>query len=101
MKQENQRIRLTKRLLQEALLELLENKDLNAIEVSELCRTAGINRTTFYNHYNNVGDLFEELESEFIGGIRKSMPKECALTLAGRVEKAAEYLLCNEYSLQK
>ena len=47
---ENQRITLTKKLLQEGLLRLLEVKTLDNISVTELCRESGINRATFYNH---------------------------------------------------
>jgi len=48
---ENQRVQLTKRLLKEALMKLLEEKPLEQINVSELCRVADINRATFYKHY--------------------------------------------------
>ena len=51
---ENQRIALTKKLLQEGLLRLLETKTLDKISVTVLCRESGINRATFYNHYNSL-----------------------------------------------
>ena len=51
-KKENQRITLTKRLLQEALLLMLRDESINKISVRDLCEKAGINRTTFYNHYS-------------------------------------------------
>lgn len=63
-KKENQRIALTKRLLQEGLLRLLEIKSLEKISVTELCREAGINRATFYNHYDSPQGLLAELESK-------------------------------------
>ena len=53
-RKENQRITLTKKLLQEGLLRLLETKRLDKISVTELCREAGINRATFYNHYDSL-----------------------------------------------
>ena len=40
MKKEDQRIVLTKRLLADALTELLKHKDLDKINVTELCRKA-------------------------------------------------------------
>ena len=49
----NQRRTLTKRLLKESLIELLKEKDIRKINITELCRAAGINRTTFYCHYSN------------------------------------------------
>jgi len=63
-KKENQRIVLTKRLLQEGLLRLLEKKDLDKISVTELCRESGINRATFYNHYSSPQDLLMDLEAQ-------------------------------------
>ena len=65
-KKENQRIILTKRLLQEGLLRLLETKDLDKISVTELCRESGINRATFYNHYSSPQDLLLDMEAQMI-----------------------------------
>ena len=59
-KKENQRITLTRRLLLEALLQLLEKKHINEISVTELCKCAGINRATFYKHYATPNDVFSE-----------------------------------------
>ena len=43
-----------------ALLELLEEKELTYITVKELCKRAGVNRSTFYLHYETMGDLLAE-----------------------------------------
>ena len=48
----NQRVALTRRLLRESLTDILKNKSIEAISVSELCKHAGINRSTFYAHYS-------------------------------------------------
>lgn len=61
---ENQRITLTKKLLQEGLLRLLEVKSLDKISVTELCRESGINRATFYNHYNSPQELLTSIEEK-------------------------------------
>ncbi len=63
---ENQRVMLTKRLLKESLLRLLQSKNIQAISVKELCEDSGINRATFYNHYGRPSDVLEELENEKI-----------------------------------
>lgn len=68
-KKENQRVVLTKRLLTEALIRLMDQKSIQKITVSELCREAGINRATFYNHYNTPTDLLEEMEDNLVGEI--------------------------------
>ena len=43
-----------------ALMVLLEKKGWEYITVSEICREAGVNRSTFYLHYETVGDLLKE-----------------------------------------
>ena len=43
-----------------ALISLLKNKSFEYITVRELCETAGVNRSTFYLHYSNIGDLLDE-----------------------------------------
>ena len=43
-----------------ALLSLLEKKPFEYISISEICETAGVNRSTFYLHYENTSDLLKE-----------------------------------------
>ena len=43
-----------------ALISLLKNKPFEYITISELCNEAGVNRSTFYLHYENIGDLLNE-----------------------------------------
>ncbi len=47
-------------LMDEALIYLLEKKDIEFITVKEICEKAGVNRSTFYLHYESVDDLLEE-----------------------------------------
>ena len=46
--------------MDEALLLLLEKKDFEYITVKEICDMAGVNRSTFYLHYENTCDLLKE-----------------------------------------
>lgn len=46
--------------MDEALIKLLEKKDFAYITVSEICSAAGVNRSTFYLHYQNTADLLKE-----------------------------------------
>lgn len=46
--------------LDKALLSLLEKKTFEYITISELCQEAGVNRSTFYLHYQNTADLLQE-----------------------------------------
>ena len=46
--------------MDEALIALLEKKDFPYITVKEICREAGVNRSTFYLHYESTADLLKE-----------------------------------------
>ena len=46
--------------MDKAFLELLSKKDFEYITVKEICEKAGVNRSTFYLHYETIGDLLEE-----------------------------------------
>lgn len=46
--------------MDEALIALLEEKDLEYITVKEICHLAGVNRSTFYLHYETISDLVNE-----------------------------------------
>lgn len=62
--------------MDEAFLTLLEKKDFAYITVKEICETAGVNRSTFYLHYETMGDLLSEsteyLYRQLIGSIQVS-----------------------------
>lgn len=60
------RVRMTKKMLVEAFLRLRKQKPLRRITVSELCSEAGVGRGTFYAHYQDVYDLNERLEGQFL-----------------------------------
>ena len=46
--------------MDEAFLTLLEKKDFDYITVKEICEVAGVNRSTFYLHYETMVDLLSE-----------------------------------------
>lgn len=46
--------------MDQAFLTLLEKKDIEYITVKEICEAAGVNRSTFYLHYETIGDLLAE-----------------------------------------
>ncbi|MBR2639957.1 MAG: TetR/AcrR family transcriptional regulator, partial [Oscillospiraceae bacterium] len=50
-----------------ALLELLKTKSFEFITVSEICKKAGVNRSTFYLHYENTRELLEETVKKMSG----------------------------------
>ncbi len=50
----------TAKKMDKALISLLEEKFFEYITVSEICKKASVNRSTFYLHYENTVDLLNE-----------------------------------------
>lgn len=67
----DRRILRTKRVIRDALTELMEEKGFEGITVKDLTDKADINRGTFYIHYRDKYDLLEQSEAEIIGVIEK------------------------------
>ena len=64
LKKEDRRVRRTKKLLTQALTELLQKKQVNKITVKELTDLADMNRGTFYMYYKDIFDMLEKIEDE-------------------------------------
>ncbi|MDF2553533.1 MAG: hypothetical protein K0R77_2808 [Chryseobacterium sp.] len=60
----DRRVQYTKKVLREALFDLLREKELIQISITELCKTADVNRNSFYRHYTIPLDILLELEEE-------------------------------------
>ncbi len=60
MKKSESRYFNTALRMDQAFLKLLEQKDMEYITVKEICEAAGVNRSTFYLHYETIGELLAE-----------------------------------------
>ncbi len=60
------RVMKTKKNIRDAFIELRKQHSLDEIKVNVLCEKAMVNKTTFYNHYQDVYALSEELEKEVL-----------------------------------
>lgn len=85
--------------MDEAFLELLEKKDFAYITVKEICTRAGVNRSTFYLHYETVTDLLEESARHIIDRFLEYMPYDTAEFLEKLRCRPLEelYLIAPEY----
>lgn len=61
-RKEDRRVRRTKKLLTQALTQLLQEKQINEITVKELTDLADMNRGTFYLYYKDMFDMLEKIE---------------------------------------
>ncbi|MGN6710465.1 TetR/AcrR family transcriptional regulator [Anaerocolumna jejuensis] len=64
---DDRRVRKTKRVLRDGLSELMVEKNLRNISVRELTDKVDIHRATFYAHYKDIYDLYEQMEDAVVG----------------------------------
>lgn len=76
MEKINAKTARVKRYLRTTLLEMLTQVTLDRVSVAELCRQAGVNRTTFYHHYKVVNDIVDEIFSETDRDCLSCLPSE-------------------------
>lgn len=96
MAKEDQRIRLTKRILKETLIEMLATADIDRISVTALCRRAEINRSTFYQHYGAPKDVLLDIERDFSQQTAKLMQDdEPRSSFEQRLTKVCTYIYEN------
>lgn len=89
----NQRVVVTKRMLREGLLRLLETKELDKISITELCRESGVNRSTFYRYYALPKDILTEMQNLFAEEIYSSLQRSMTVW---EVERLFGYLQENK-----
>ena len=56
----------SRHMIREAYTQLLKEKDLSKITVTDIIKRADLNRATFYAHYPDVRGVTEEIENEII-----------------------------------
>lgn len=56
----------SKKMIREAFIELLAEKDISKITVVDVVQRAELSRNTFYAHYQDVYAVLEEIEQNFI-----------------------------------
>ncbi len=67
----DRRVRVTKMILRDSLVELMREKPLHEISIKAICEQADINRSTFYHHYGSQYDLFDDIVQEISNSIWK------------------------------
>ena len=54
----DRRIQRTRKVLQDALIELILEKEYDKVTVQDVIDRANVGRSTFYSHYKDIDDLF-------------------------------------------
>ena len=71
------RVRYTKMVIRDSIIKLVQEKPFHRISLTEVCRMAEINRTTFYKYYHDIYDWKEQFEQECIQRVEDIL-SECA-----------------------
>lgn len=87
----------TKMKIRDALLNLLETKEISRIFIKELCAEAGINRTTFYKYYGSQYDVLNEISNEFILNTSQIIMQNLdqGVSIREALISALDYMLAN------
>lgn len=97
MNKSESKYRNTALCMDEALLLLLQKKDFEFITVKEVCKKAGVNRSTFYLHYENMDDLLQESVDMISRRFRESFDQSTAVFDAQSASKEECFLVTPKY----
>ncbi len=75
-KKTDQRVRLTRDLLKNALVHQMQSQHISKISVRALCDIAGINRSTFYAHFQDPMDLLRGVQAEVMTNLTDYLRKQ-------------------------
>ena len=65
------RVIISRRMIREGLFRLLAKKKISEISITELCKEAQVNRTTFYHHYEIPQDVLAEVSWNIVKEVEK------------------------------
>ena len=60
----------SRRLIRDAYVNLMQEKPIDKISISDIVREADLNRGTFYAHYSNPMDVLMEIADEILGDVQ-------------------------------
>ena len=69
MRTTDRRFVKTEKSIHDALISLLQKYDFESLTIEDLTYEADINKSTFYLHYQSLGQLFSSLEDDFVAGL--------------------------------
>lgn len=67
----NKRKQESLRKIENAFIALLRHKDTEEISVTEICKRAGVNRSTFYANYTDIKDLMDAIGERMFGALHR------------------------------
>ena len=70
------RVKRTNILITQAFIKLLRSKTFDKITINDISDEAMINRATFYSHFKDKFDLFEQIIDKFLGEFAAVLDEE-------------------------
>lgn len=99
-KRTDRRVIKTKKAIHNAFVELVTTKDVRSITVRDIAELADVNRKTFYNHYNDISELIDEMETEIIKAFDSAMAGIDLVEALENPKEICRRLLAIGYSLK-
>jgi AcrR family transcriptional regulator len=104
MPKANRKIRYTKMVLRDSLIELMKEKSILRISIKDICDLADVSRSTFYAHYNDQYDLLRQIQEETITHFEELLAKynseEDREGIIRMTEEILRYIADNNDSIQ-
>ena len=92
----DRRVRYTKEMLNQSLIELLETKPISRVTVTELCRNADINRSTYYTHFTDPYNQLQTLKQDFSDKLNDIISDSKDPTSFPTILKVCEFIKANK-----
>lgn len=68
---QKKKLSLAQKAIRPAFLSLLKSRNFYSIKTSEIIKTSGVSRSTFYAHYKDKFDLLEKIQNDFLDGLQE------------------------------
>lgn len=82
----------SRKMIQRALVELLQEKELDKITVTDIVTRADINRGTFYAHYVDISDVLDSIMENVCQTIREALERQPLRTKTPDARMALQHL---------
>lgn len=94
----DRRVKYTRMVLRQSLLELMKSSPIEKITVKNICELADINRGTFYSHYSDPRALLEQIENDLFNDLKATLDRYLtdAVLSSGSYEMIIEIIKCIE-----
>ena len=92
-REHNKRTRFTRMCIGEAVFVLMDKKEYEKIKISDIVKTAGVSRMTFYHYYETKEDALSDYFHEIVAGYIR----ECRTEKIGRFHNRSSIVHALKY----